>query len=79
MTPTEGTILTVAREAVEYAVSRITPKSTIRSLFADLVKEMHASLDRTPEILTVLKDAGVFKDTSDGRKYFDRFIAFVNA
>lgn len=59
VTPTEGTILTVAREAVEYAVSRITPKSTIRTLFADLVKEMHASLDRTPETLSVLKEAGV--------------------
>lgn len=32
LTPTEGTILTVAREAVEYAVSRITDKSTITSL-----------------------------------------------
>lgn len=59
MTPTEGTILTVARESVEYAVSRITPETTIRSFFADLVKEMHDSLDRTPEILTVLKEAGV--------------------
>jgi hypothetical protein len=36
MTPTEGTILTVAREAVEYAVSRTTDSSTIRSFFADL-------------------------------------------
>ena len=27
----------------------------------------------------VLKDAGVFKDTAEGRKYFDRFISFVNA
>lgn len=59
MTPTEGTILTVAREAVEYAVEKITPESTIRTFFADLVKEMHRSLDRTPEILTVLKEAGV--------------------
>ena len=48
MTPTEGTILTVAREAVEYAVRSITPKSTIRSFFADLVKEMHDSVERTP-------------------------------
>ena len=58
MTPTEGTILTVAREAVEYAVERITPQSTLRSFFADLVGEMHASVDRTPEILSVLKEAG---------------------
>ena len=55
MTPTEGTILTVAREAVEYAVSRVNEKSTIRTLFADLTREMHASVNRTPEILPVLK------------------------
>ena len=55
VTPTEGTILTVAREAVEYATSRITPKSTIRTFFADLVNEMHRSVDRTPEVLAVLK------------------------
>ena len=67
MTPTEGTILTVAREAVEYAVARITPESTIRSFFADLVKEMHASLDRTPEILSVLKEAGVVDSGGAGR------------
>ena len=51
MTPTEGTILTVAREAVEYAVSRINENSTIRSLFADLTREMHASVERTPDLL----------------------------
>ena len=59
MTPTEGTILTVAREAVEYAVSRVNSKSTVQTLFADLVKEMNASLERTPEILPALGEAGV--------------------
>ena len=79
MSPTEGTILTVAREAVEYAVSRITPKSTIRSLFADLVKEMHASLDRTPEILTVLKEAGVVDSGGAGLLYImDGFNRVLN-
>ncbi len=69
MTPTEGTILTVAREAVEYAVSRITPKSTIKSLFNDLVKEMHASLRRTPELLAALKEAGVVDSGAAGLVY----------
>ncbi len=79
MTPTEGTILTVAREAVEYAVSRINEKSTIRSLFADLVKEMHASVDRTPEILTVLKDAGVVDSGGAGLFYImDGFNRVLN-
>ncbi len=79
MTPTEGTILTVAREAVEYAVSRLTPKSTIRTLFADLVGEMHASLERTPEILTVLKEAGVVDSGGAGLFYImDGFNRVLN-
>ncbi len=69
MTPTEGTILTVARESVEYAVSRITEESTVRSLFADLVKEMYASLARTPELLTQLKEAGVVDSGGAGLLY----------
>lgn len=69
MTPTEGTILTVAREAVEYAVSRITPASTIRTLFSDLSHEMNRSLERTPEILTVLKEAGVVDSGAAGLYY----------
>ncbi len=69
MTPTEGTILTVARESVEYAVSNINEESTIRTLFADLVKEMHASLDRTPQILAVLKEAGVVDSGGAGLLY----------
>jgi len=79
MTPTEGTILTVAREAVEYAVSRITPKSTIRTLFADLRKEMNSSLERTPEILTVLKEAGVVDSGAAGLYYIiDGFSRVLN-
>ena len=79
MTPTEGTILTVAREAVEYAVSRINEKSTIRTLFADLTKEMHASVERTPEILSVLKDAGVVDSGGAGLFYIiDGFNRVLN-
>ena len=69
VTPTEGTILTVAREAVEYANARITSESTIRTFFSDLVNEMHRSLDRTPELLTVLKEAGVVDSGGAGLFY----------
>ena len=69
MTPTEGTILTVAREAVEYAVSRITPRSTVQTLFADLIKEMNASLERTPELLPALSEAGVVDSGGAGLLY----------
>ncbi|MBQ6678322.1 MAG: DAK2 domain-containing protein [Clostridia bacterium] len=69
MTPTEGTILTVAREAVDYATSKITPSSTIRTFFADFVGEMHESLERTPEALAVLKEAGVVDSGGAGLLY----------
>ena len=69
MTPTEGTILTVIRESVDYAVSRITEKSTINSLFQDLVTEMHASVDRTPDLLPQLKEAGVVDSGGAGLFY----------
>ncbi|MBE6616958.1 MAG: DAK2 domain-containing protein [Ruminococcaceae bacterium] len=69
LTPTEGTILTVAREAVTYAVTNLTPESTIRTLFADLTEEMYASLQRTPELLTVLKEASVVDSGGAGLFY----------
>lgn len=79
MNPAEGTILTVARESVEYAVNRITPQSTIRSLFGDLVKEMYASLERTPEALAVLKEAGVVDSGGAGLFYImDGFNRVLN-
>ncbi len=69
MTPTEGTILTVAREAVQYAVSRLNSRSTVQSLFSDLVNEMNKSLERTPEILPALSEAGVVDSGGAGLLY----------
>ena len=57
--PVEGTVLTVAREAVDYAVSRITDDTTVADLFTDCVAEMKRSLERTPTLLEVLAEAGV--------------------
>ena len=79
MTPTEGTILTVAREATEYTVAKITPETTIRSMFSDLISEMYASLQRTPEILAVLKQAGVIDSGGAGLFYImDGFNRVLN-
>ena len=59
LTPTEGTILTVSREAAGYACDRISDDSTVESFMNDYLSEMKRSLDRTPELLDVLKEAGV--------------------
>ena len=59
MKPVEGTILTVAREAAAYASSVVTQDFSIQAYFEAFLKEARESLDRTPELLPVLKDAGV--------------------
>ena len=69
MTPTEGTILTVARESVDYTVSRINGESTVTSIFADLIKEMYNSLQRTPDMLEQLREAGVVDSGGAGLLY----------
>lgn len=79
MTPTEGTILTVARESVEFAVRKLHRNSTIKTFFRDLVDEMQASLDRTPEILAVLKEADVVDSGGAGLLYImDGFNRVLN-
>ncbi len=69
ITPTEGTILTVARESIEYACGRITDESTLESFCADCLREANASLQRTPELLAVLKEAGVIDSGGAGLYY----------
>lgn len=56
LTPVEGTILTVWREGVKAAESAT---DSLESYFKAMLTEMDASLERTPELLAVLKQAGV--------------------
>ncbi len=67
--PVEGTILTVYRDAVRYAGSRIREDSTLEEYFEDFMTELRASLDRTPELLEVLKEAGVVDSGGAGLVY----------
>ena len=67
--PVEGTILTVYRDAVQYANSRICEDSTLEEYFDDFMAELRRSLDRTPELLEVLKEAGVVDSGGAGFVY----------
>ncbi len=58
LTPTEGTILTVIREAEEFLAKQSEPKD-MQTGFGELLSQMKATLSRTPEMLPVLKEAGV--------------------
>lgn len=67
--PVEGTILTVFSDGVRYANGRITDASTLESYFNDLLGEMQRSLERTPELLPVLREAGVVDSGGAGLIY----------
>lgn len=59
MKPTEGTILTVSRMAAERArvVAKTNPDAI--AVWEEIVKEAGSALEQTPEMLPVLKKAGV--------------------
>lgn len=67
--PVEGTILTVAREASEKAQKLVNKNSTIEDYFQYHLEEARASLERTPELLAVLKEAGVIDSGGAGYLY----------
>lgn len=67
--PVEGTILTVARESATVARQKVTKDSTIEEFFAFLIEEAKASLERTPDLLPVLKEAGVIDSGGAGYIY----------
>ena len=59
MKPTEGTILTVARVASEYARKACNEGRNVVETFEYMLKGANKALAETPEILPVLKKAGV--------------------
>ena len=67
--PVEGTILTVAREAVENACLKLTDEMEVEEFFALYLVEMKKSLEKTPNLLAVLKEAGVIDSGGAGLVY----------
>ena len=59
MKPIEGTILTVARESAERAMEVSGSEEDIVIFLQDVIKAGKISLDKTPELLPVLKESGV--------------------
>lgn len=67
--PVEGTVLTVARESTVYIMDNLSRIKDFETLFENLLREMRLSLDRTPELLPVLKEAGVIDSGGAGLVY----------
>ncbi len=64
--PTEGTILSVFRESVEYACSEIDEGSTVEDFFRLHIERAREALEKTPELLPALAEAGVVDSGAAG-------------
>lgn len=79
MRPVEGTILTVIREGAEEAQDALGKHSDLRFLLARVVERCQQALARTPEMLPVLKQAGVVDAGGQGLVYIlDGMLRYVH-
>ncbi len=67
--PVEGTMLTVAREAIERAKVQCNNETSAAEFFDVYLYEMKSSLERTPDLLPILKEAGVIDSGGAGLVY----------
>ena len=67
VTPTPGTILTVLKDACHYAGHANC--DSVEAYFEAFIEEAHRALERTPELLPVLKEAGVVDSGGAGLIY----------
>ena len=64
--PVEGTILTVIRESSQYLHDNVKENMSIEKCLDLMLQEARESLKRTPELLPVLKEAGVIDSGGAG-------------
>ena len=67
--PVEGTIITVMKEVSRFAIQNSRRKRNFIGLGKDIVKTANITLKKTPEMLPVLKDAGVVDAGGQGFVY----------
>ena len=66
MKPKEGTILTVAKGAAEKAAEIAENSENLKQFFTEVIEEAETVLAKTPELLPVLKEAGVVDSGGQG-------------
>jgi uncharacterized protein len=76
MRPVEGTILTVAREAAAKGVELAETETDLIAFMEGFITEAQASLNRTPDLLPVLKEVGVVDSGGQGLLFvYEGFLA----
>lgn len=69
MRPVEGTILTVIREGAAEAVDAARKSEDLRFLLERVLERCQQALERTPELLPILRQAGVVDSGGQGLVY----------
>lgn len=78
MKPVEGTILTVAKDAAKAGCAAAKKTTDIIAVMEHIVKEAKASLNRTPDLLPVLKEVGVVDSGGQGLVFvYEGFLAVL--
>lgn len=76
MKPVEGTILTVAKDSAKKAVQVAKKQADIIVVMEEVLKEAQSSLNRTPDLLPVLKEVGVVDSGGQGLVFvYEGFLA----
>lgn len=77
--PVEGTILTVIKDIAAQAEASAKRTSSFTELLGDVVEAANASVERTPELLPILKQAGVVDSGGKGLFFiFEGMWRFIN-
>jgi DAK2 domain fusion protein YloV len=78
MRPVEGTILTVIREGASEAADAAEKSNDLRFVMERVVERCQQALERTPDLLPVLKQAGVVDSGGQGLVYiFEGMLRYV--
>ncbi len=79
MRPVEGTILTVIRESAQEAADAAKKSQDLRFLLERVLERSQQSLERTPQLLPILKQAGVVDSGGQGLVFiFEGMLRYVN-
>ncbi len=79
MRPVEGTILTVIREGAEETKDAAAKSKDLRFVLERLLERCEQALERTPDLLPVLKQAGVVDSGGKGLNIiFEGMLRYVN-
>lgn len=79
MRPVEGTILTVIKESSEAVLKEVKHSTTIKETINKLVENANISLQNTPNLLAILKEANVVDSGGAGLvKIFEGMLAYLN-